>query len=110
MNNCVFCKIAAGEISSRKVHHEEGHVVSFLDIDQSVPGHTLVIPAAHYRWFDELPDELSEKLFRAAKNIAKDLKNEYRADYVRLSIIGVDMPHVHIHLLPRMFKDKVTPA
>lgn len=110
MENCIFCKIAKGEIPSRKVHHEEGSVVSFLDINQDAPGHTLVIPAEHYRWFYEIPDELSNKLFRAAKHVAKELKEQYAADYVRLSVVGTDLPHVHVHLIPHKFSDKVTAA
>jgi histidine triad (HIT) family protein len=101
MENCIFCKIAKGEIPSRKAHHEDNSIVSFLDINQDVPGHTLVIPVEHYRWFYDLPDELSNKLFRTAKQIAKELKENYSADYVRLSIIGTDLPHVHIHLFPQ---------
>jgi histidine triad (HIT) family protein len=105
MNECIFCKIAKGEIPSEKVHHEDNSIISFLDMNQSVPGHTLVIPIEHYHWFDELPDELGDKLFRVAKKIAKELKGKYNADYVRLNIVGTDIPHVHIHLIPQ----KLTP-
>jgi histidine triad (HIT) family protein len=110
MEDCIFCKIAKGEVPSQKAHYEDDSVVSFLDINQGEPGHTLVIPAEHHRWFYEVPDELSEKLFRVAKHIAEELKREYRADYVRLSIVGVDVPHVHIHLIPKKFSEKVHPA
>ena len=106
MDNCVFCKIAAGEVPSRKTHHEDNAVVSFLDINQDLPGHTLVIHTEHYRWFWEMPDEAVEKLFRAAKSVAAELKKEYGADYVRLGIVGTDVPHVHVHLIPRKFTDK----
>jgi histidine triad (HIT) family protein len=106
MNDCIFCKIAAGEVPSRKVHHEDNTIVSFLDINQDVPGHTLVIPMEHHTWFYELPDEVANKLFRAARHIAKDLKEQTKADFIELSIIGVDVPHVHIHLFPRFFKNK----
>jgi histidine triad (HIT) family protein len=103
---CIFCKIAAGAIPSRKVHHEDNSIVSFLDIDQKIPGHTLVIPVDHYAWFYELPDEVANKLFRAARHVAQALKEEMHADYIQLSIIGTDIPHVHLHLLPRFTKDK----
>ena len=103
MENCIFCKIAKGEIPSQKVHHENNSIVSFLDMNQSVPGHTLVIPIEHHQWFYDLPDELSDKLFRVAKKIAKELKEKYNADYVRLNIVGTDIPHVHIHLIPQKF-------
>jgi len=106
MTECIFCKIAAGEIPSRKVHHEDNTIVSFPDIDQRVTGHTLVIPVEHYRWFYDVPDEEANRLFRAARHIAQALKEETNADYVQLSIVGADVPHVHIHLLPRFCKDK----
>lgn len=106
MEDCIFCKIASGEIPSRKIDHEGNTVVSFLDIDQSVPNHMLVIPVEHHHWFDELPDDLANKLFRAARLVAQELKVRTDADYIQLSIIGSDVPHVHIHLLPRFFKDK----
>ena len=100
MTDCIFCKIAKGEIPSRKVNHEDDSVVSFLDINPKSPGHTLVIPVEHYLWFQDMPDEASDKLFRACKKIAKQLKTEYGADYVKLRINGQDIPHVHIHLIP----------
>jgi len=106
MNDCIFCKIAADEIPARHAHHEDNTIVSFLDMNQNVRGHTLVIPVEHYRWFYDMPDEEAGRLFRAARNIAKELKEEMKADYVQLSILGADVPHVHVHLLPRFFKDK----
>jgi histidine triad (HIT) family protein len=110
MEDCIFCKIAAGEIPKEKTLHEDGEVVSFLDINQDEPGHSLVIPATHHRWFYEMPDGLSEKLFRTAKHLSAELKEKYQADYVRLSIVGTDMPHVHVHLIPKKLSEKVNPA
>ncbi len=101
MENCIFCKIGTGEIPSRKVHHEGDTIVSFLDINPQAPGHTLVIPVEHYVWFHEMPDELSDKLFRASKKIAQDLKSEYGTDCIKLRIDGKDVPHVHVHLIPQ---------
>ncbi|MEI7719769.1 MAG: HIT family protein [bacterium] len=105
--DCVFCKIAAGEISSRKVHRAEGAVVSFLDANPKAPGHTLVIPVAHHPWFQDMPNQLSDTLFREAKRIAQELKAEYAADFIKLRIDGLDIPHVHIHLIPSKFNPKV---
>lgn len=106
MEDCIFCKIAAGQVPTRKVHHEDETIVSFLDINQDVPGHTLVIPVDHYRWFYEVPEDITARLFRAASKVAALLKEEWRADYVQLSVVGLDIPHVHVHLFPRSFKDK----
>jgi histidine triad (HIT) family protein len=99
--NCIFCKIINGEIPSEKTHHEDGEIFSLPDIHPVAPGHTLIIPAPHYKWFYELPDELSNKLFKVTRKLAKELKEKHSADYIELSIIGVDVPHTHIHLIPR---------
>jgi histidine triad (HIT) family protein len=101
--DCIFCKIAAGEIPSRKVHHEDDTVVSFLDINPQSPGHTLVIPTEHFVWFQDMPDEYFQRLMRASKAIAQKLKDDHQADFVKLRIDGRDVPHVHVHLIPQFF-------
>jgi len=98
--DCIFCKIIAGEVPAQKTYEDE-NVLSFLDAHPKAPGHTLVVPKEHYRWFYDLPDDLSAALFVAAKKVARALKEEHCADYVRLSAVGVDVPHVHLHLLPQ---------
>lgn len=105
MESCIFCKIIAGDIPSQKAHHEDDKVVSFLDVNQDIPGHTLVVPAKHYQWFWELPDAVANDLFKVARKLAGELKEKMGADYIHLSIVGVDVPHVHMHLLPRFLKD-----
>jgi len=105
MENCIFCKIAAGEIPATKVY-EDDTVVAFLDINPKAPGHTLLIPKIHCPWFQELADDIYTKLFLAAKKIALDIKIQNDADYVRLGIVGTDVPHTHIHLVPQKLNDK----
>ena len=105
MENCIFCRIARGEVSSEKVTHEDGRIVSFLDINPVRPGHTLVVPNEHYTWFWELPDDLANDLFKVARKLAIQLKEETGADYIQLSIVGKDVPHVHMHLIPRKLDD-----
>ena len=105
MPDCIFCKVVRGEVPSRKVHHEEDTVVSFPTIQPVSPGHTLIVPFEHYRWFWEIPDALADRLFRVARTLAKKLKEETGADYIQLSIVGKDVPHVHVHLIPRRFTD-----
>jgi histidine triad (HIT) family protein len=99
MDNCIFCNIAKGEIQANKVYEDE-LVVAFLDIHPKAPGHTLLIPKEHSRWFYELSDSLSDHLFRVAKNPARELKEKHQAELVRLSIVGDEVPHTHIHLIP----------
>ncbi len=97
--DCIFCKIIAGEIPTKKTFEDE-QFIAFLDIHPHSPGHTLLIPKEHYQWFYDLPDELSDHLFRRSKILAKKIKEEYGSDYVRLSIAGDQVPHVHVHLIP----------
>ena len=106
MENCIFCKIAKGEIPSEKIHHEDGEIISFLDIRPVAPGHTLLVPSKHFRWFHELPDDISDKLFRASKKVAKELLKKYDADYIKLGIVGNEVDHVHVHLIPKKLSDK----
>lgn len=102
MPDCIFCKIANKEISTEKVVYEDEKTIAFLDVHPQAPGHTLLIPKVHYQWFDELPDEVSDSLFRAAKHIAREMKKDPKIGHVQLSIVGKDVPHVHIHLIPRI--------
>lgn len=105
MENCIFCKIVSGEIPAEKTY-EDDSTIAFLDIHPKAPGHMLLIPKAHYRWFEEMPDELGDQVFRAAKKIAKDMKRKTGADHVQLGIVGKDVPHVHLHLIPRQHGER----
>lgn len=109
MADCIFCKIVAGEIPAEKVY-EDDIVLAFLDIHPKAPKHTILIPKAHYQWFQDLPDAISDHLFRVAKTLATQLKTETGADYVHLSIVGKDVPHVHVHLMPRKLGDTLPAA
>ncbi len=97
--DCIFCKIVSGEIPASKTY-EDGKVIAFADIHPKAPGHTLLIPRDHYQWFYELPDDLSDHLFRVAKKLARELKEKHDAKLVKLSIVGDEVPHTHVHLIP----------
>lgn len=105
MENCIFCKIISGKVPAEKAHHEDDRIVSFPDYHPVRLGHTLIVPAKHYQWFWELPDDIANDLFKVARKFAGELKEKTGADYIQLSIIGKDVPHVHIHLIPRRFDD-----
>lgn len=105
MESCIFCKIVAGEIPAQKIFEGENSI-AFLDIHPKVPGHTLLIPKTHHQWFQDMPDSISDALFRDAKTVAKKLKKEYSADFIRVGIVGTDIPHVHLHLFPQKMTDK----
>jgi histidine triad (HIT) family protein len=99
MDDCIFCKIVRGEVPSSKVYEDE-MTLAFLDIHPKGPGHTILIPKEHYRWFEEMHDDLYDHVFRAAKKLSVEMKQK-GADHVQLGIVGKDVPHVHIHLIPR---------
>lgn len=64
----------------------------------------MVIPVEHYAWFQDIPDDYFDRLMHASRDIARKLKEEYKADFVKLRIDGRDIPHVHVHLIPQFFK------
>ncbi|MDZ4221510.1 MAG: HIT domain-containing protein, partial [Patescibacteria group bacterium] len=68
MQDCIFCKIVAGEIPSHRVYEDDA-VLAFLDINPVNPGHTLVIPKEHYKDLLDTPPELASKLIQAVHNI-----------------------------------------
>lgn len=103
MDNCIFCKIAAGEIPSHKVY-EDDQVIAFLDISPVKPGHILIIPKEHYDIMIDVPDDLISYIFIKAKYLMGVLKKAMKADFVILSVVGIDVPHFHVHLTPR-YKD-----
>ncbi len=102
--NCIFCKIASKEIHSNFVY-EDDKFVAFFDINPVAKGHTLLVPKEHFRWFTDIPSPLYEELFITAKKVADQLKADYKADFVRLGIVGKDVAHTHIHLIPQSLED-----
>ncbi len=98
--DCIFCKISRKELPTTTVY-EDDKFIAFLDINPVREGHTLLVPKDHYRWFTDLPSDLYDEMFRTAKTLALRLQADYQADYVRLGIVGKDVPHTHIHLVPQ---------
>jgi len=98
-NDSIFTKIINGDIPSHKIY-EDDDVFAFLDIHPVQPGHTLVIPKKQVEFVWDLDDETYAKLTAAAKKIALRLREVLDVPYVGEQIIGVDVPHTHIHLIP----------
>lgn len=107
--NCIFCKIIAKEIPAT-ITYEDEISLAFLDIHPKASGHTLLVPKDHHPWFIDMSDDLYLKIFQNAKNLSIKLKHEYEADYVRLGIVGTDIPHTHIHLIPLKLNDPKDPT
>ncbi len=101
MNECVFCKIAGGEISSYKIY-EDKDFLAFLDIRPLNPGHTLVIPKKHYRWVWDVPN--IGRYYEVVQKIVKAVKEELKTEYVVSMVFGEEISHAHVWIVPR-FKD-----
>lgn len=102
--DCIFCKIVNKEIPSASIY-EDDIVKAFLDINPVTYGHTLVIPKEHYPIMTDVPDDVLSHSFKTARSLMKDLKKIYKADFVTLAIVGIDVDHFHIHLIPRKKSD-----
>lgn len=94
----IFTKIINGEIPSRKVYQDD-FAVAFLDIDQKRAGHLLVVPRTEIDKFYEMTDEDFAHLAVVAKKLAAALEKA-TGQRTKLQIIGIDVPHTHIHLVP----------
>lgn len=102
--NCIFCKIIKNEIPSEKVYEDE-KIFAFMDIKPVSEGHILLIPKEHTPWMQDVSDETIEYIFKKAKNLMQVLKQSLNCDFVQLSIVGEEIPHFHIHLIPRYLDD-----
>ena len=106
MNDCIFCKIIAGEIPSLKVY-EDDNVFAFLDISPNNPGHTLVIPKKHYADITDIPEEELHNMMDAVKKISTALLENTEASGVNLIMnnkpeAGQLVFHAHMHVIPRI--------
>ncbi|MFA7315592.1 MAG: HIT domain-containing protein [Candidatus Paceibacterota bacterium] len=104
--NCLFCKIITGVIPSSIVY-EDAEFFAFLDIHPVAKGHTLLIPKTHHVWMHDTPDEILAKAFVTAKILMNTMRANIPCDYVQISVVGKDIPHFHIHLIPRFFNDTI---
>lgn len=104
-DNCIFCKIANGEIPSRTVYENEKFRV-ILDNGPATKGHALVLPKEHFADLFEMPDDWAQEAMVTAKTAASILKEKLGADGLNLvqnngEVAGQTVHHFHIHLIPR---------
>lgn len=95
----VFTKIVKGDIPSYKIY-EDNQFYAFLDINPLAKGHTLVIPKMEVDYLFDLEDELLSEMIVVAKKIAKAIEKSITCNRVGLMVIGLEVPHAHIHLIP----------
>ncbi len=107
--DCIFCKIAAGEIPSKTLYEDEQFRV-ILDLGPATRGHALILPKNHAADLYELPDETAAAAMKLAKKMALLLRERLGCDGLNLvqnngEIAGQTVPHFHLHLIPRYRED-----
>lgn len=110
-SECIFCKIARGEIPSKKIY-EDKDTIAFLDINPANPGHTLVVPKKHAEDLTKSDREDIEKTVIVVKNIVERLKDRMNAIGVNVlqnngQAAGQIVAHMHFHVIPRYENDLV---
>jgi histidine triad (HIT) family protein len=95
----IFSKIIAGEIPSYKIAEDE-NFYAFLDIFPLVEGHTLVIPKTEVDNMFDLNDDYLKALLVFAKPIAKAIESSFDCNRCGMSVVGLEVPHAHLHLVP----------
>lgn len=107
--NCIFCKIANGDIPSRTIFEDNDFRV-ILDMSPASDGHALVLPKEHYANIYEMPEELTGKAFTLAKKMAEKMTKILDADGFNIvqnngEVAGQTVFHFHVHLIPRYKTD-----
>ena len=95
----IFTKIVAGEIPSYKIAEDEQYL-AFLDAMPLVKGHTLVIPKNETDFIFDLENEDFKNLWSFAQTVAKKLEKAYPSQRIAVAVVGLEVPHAHIHLIP----------
>ncbi|MDG1237392.1 MAG: HIT domain-containing protein [Flavobacteriales bacterium] len=99
MKDSIFTKIIYGKIDSFKVLENE-NFLAFLDVNPVKDGHTLVIPKLQVDYIYDLPEDVFKELFVFSKKVAKMLENSFSCNRIGISVVGLEVPHAHIHLIP----------
>ena len=95
----IFSRIIAGEIPSYKIA-ENDKFFAFLDVSPRVKGHTLVVPKKEIDYIFDIEDELLAEMMIFAKRIAKAIETAIPCKRIGVMVLGLEVPHAHIHLLP----------
>jgi len=108
-NNCIFCKIVKGEISS-EIIYEVNNFIAILDNNPKAIGHTLIIPKFHCKTILDIPITLGDELLETIKNVSLDIVTTTQAEGINIVInvgnaSGQLVNHAHLHLIPRKLGD-----
>ena len=99
MNKSIFTKIIEGEIPSYKIYEDE-KTYAFFDIHPVTQGHVLVVPKNQVEFLWDLPDEDYLAVMKTSKKLAKHLRSKLNVPYIGEKVVGTDVPHAHVHLIP----------
>ncbi len=113
MDNCIFCKIVAGELPSTKIYEDE-QTLAFLDLHPVNYGHILVVPKEHYENFSATPNEWLADAMHVADKVSKATMAGLGAEGFNLSLnngkaAGQVIFHTHFHIIPRYSDDRLKP-
>lgn len=108
-DDCIFCKIIAGEIPSHTTYEDENCKV-ILDINAATKGHSIIIMKEHYDNFFELPEEKAVEVIKVAKKMAVQMNKNLQSDGFNIlqnnnEVAGQTVMHYHMHLIPRYRND-----
>jgi histidine triad (HIT) family protein len=99
MEDSIFTKIIKGEIPASKIY-EDDRTLAFLDVKPARTGHTLVVTKVQVDQYLDLSDEDYDALWKTVRLVARQLKAKLHVDRVAVNIVGIDVPHTHVHLIP----------
>ncbi len=102
----IFSRIIAGEIPSYKVAEDENYY-AFLDINPLTEGHTLVVPKKEVDYLFDLDDSTLAGMILFAKKVARKIEKEIDCKRVAVVVLGLEVPHAHIHLIPIQSEEDV---
>ncbi len=98
-SDSIFTKIIKGEIPCYKIA-EDDRFIAFLDVSPIKKGHTLVVPKAQIDYLFDLDDSLLSDLMIFAKKVAQKMERAISCERIGIAVIGLEVPHAHIHLVP----------
>jgi histidine triad (HIT) family protein len=100
---CIFCEITRKQLPAYVIW-EDSQFMAFLDIHPKTAGHTLVVPKKHDSYYWEMDLDSFKKLMVAVRQVTDILRGKTQCQWVTLQIIGIDVAHVHVHLMPSSFE------
>ena len=104
MSKTIFEKIIDREVSA-EIWYEDHLITVFFDVNPVAFGHSLVISKSPYPWIQDVPPTELGQIFERIPMLVTKLKDATNCDYVQIEILGKDVPHFHIHLIPRLLTD-----